>query len=87
MTKTLMIDMSDGKWMVDVFSQANDSGVYDLIFPNTSTQVSLKESELYGFRYSLNAKQGTAFRILLDDIVLAEGEIDKTEMLTGNGVL
>ena len=31
MTKTLKITMSEGKWLVDIFSQANDSGVYDLI--------------------------------------------------------
>lgn len=87
MSKTLKIDMTDGNWMVDIFSQAGDSGQYDLISPNTSTQVTLKEGEMYGFRYSLKAKEGTHFRILLDDLVLAEGEIDKTEILTGNGVL
>ncbi len=38
MTKTLKITMSDGKWLVDIFSQANDSGVYDLIQPKDVTE-------------------------------------------------
>ena len=56
MTKTLKITMSDGKWLVDIFSKANDSGVYDLIHPNTSAEVALNEGEMYGFRYSLHGK-------------------------------
>ena len=62
MTKTLKITMSEGKWLVDIFSQANDSGVYGLIHPNT-------------------------FEIELDDEVLAEGELDKSEAASGSGVV
>ena len=87
MTKTLKITMSEGKWLVDIFSQANDSGVYDLIHPNDVTEVSLNEGEMYGFRYSLQGKPGTFFKIALDDDVLAEGEIDKSEVASGSGVL
>lgn len=87
MTKTLKITMSEGKWLVDIFSQANDSGVYDLIYPNTSTEVSLNEGEMYGFRYSLQGKAGTTFKIELDDEVLAEGDIDKSETASGSGVV
>ena len=87
MTKTLKITMPEGKWLVDIFSQANDSGVYDLIHPNTSTEVSLNEGEMYGFRYSLQGKAGTTFKIELDDEVLAEGDIDKTETVSGSGVV
>lgn len=86
MTKTLKITMSEGKWLVDIFSQANDSGVYDLIHPNTFAEVSLNEGEMYGFRYSLHGKAGTSFKIELDDEVLAEGEIDKSEA-SGSGVV
>ncbi|CAB9495078.1 MULTISPECIES: hypothetical protein [Alteromonas] len=87
MTKTLKITMSDGKWLVDIFSQANDSGVYDLIHPNDVTDVSLNEGEMYGFRYSLQGKPGTTFKIELGDDVLAEGEIDKSEATSGSGVV
>lgn len=87
MTKTLKITMSDGKWLVDIFSQANDSGVYDLIHPNNVTDVSLNEGEMYGFRYSLQGKPGTTFKIELGDDVLAEGEIDKAETASGSGVV
>ena len=87
MTKTLKITMSEGKWLVDIFSQANDSGVYDLIHPNTSTEISLNEGEMYGFRYSLQGKAGTTFNIELDDEVLAEGDIGKTETASGSGVV
>ena len=87
MTKTLKITMSDGKWLVDIFSQANDSGVYDLIHPNDVTDVSLNEGEMYGFRYSLQGKAGTTFKIELGDDVLAEGEIDKAETASGSGVV
>ncbi len=87
MTKTLKITMSDGKWLVDIFSQANDSGVYDLIHPNDVTDVSLNEGEMYGFRYSLQGKPGTTFKIELGDEVLAEGEIDKSEATSGSGVV
>ena len=87
MTKTLKITMSDGKWLVDIFSQANDSGVYDLIHPNDVTEVSLNKGEMYGFRYSLQGKPGTTFKIELGDEVLAEGEIDKSETASGSGVV
>jgi len=87
MTKTLKIIMSDGKWLVDIFSQANDSGVYDLIHPNDVTEVSLNTGEMYGFRYSLQGKPGTTFKIELGDEVLAEGEIDKSETASGSGVV
>jgi len=87
MTQSLKITMSDGKWLVDIFSQANDSGVYDLIHPNNTTEVDLNEGEMYGFRYSLQGKAGTSFKIELDDKVLAEGEIDKTEAASGRGVV
>ena len=87
MTKTLKITMSDGKWLVDIFSQANDSGVYDLIHPNNVTDVSLNEGEMYGFRYSLQGTPGTTFKIELGDDVLAEGEIDKAETASGSGVV
>ena len=87
MTKTLKITMSDGKWLVDIFSQANDSGVYDLIHPNDVTEVSLNKGEMYGFRYSLQGKPGTTFKIELGDEVLAEGEIDKSEATSGSGVV
>ena len=39
MKKTLKITMAEGKWLVDVFSKANDSGVFDLIHPNTSAEI------------------------------------------------
>tara|TARA_B100000929_G_scaffold50271_2_gene36622 strand:+ start:2735 stop:3004 length:270 start_codon:yes stop_codon:yes gene_type:complete len=87
MTKTLKITMPDGKWLVDIFSQANDSGVYDLIHPNGVTDVSLNEGEMYGFRYSLQGKPGTSFKIELDNEVLAEGEIDNSETASGSGVV
>lgn len=87
MTKTLKITMSEGKWLVDIFSQANDSGVYDLIHPNTFAEVSLNEGEMYGFRYSLHGKAGTSFKIELDDEVLAEGDIDESEAASGSGVV
>lgn len=87
MKKTLKITMPEGKWMVDVFSQANDSGEFDLVHPNTSTEISFNEGEMYGFRYSVSGKQGTKFTIELDDIVLVEGEIDKSETAKGSGVI
>ena len=87
MKKTLKITMAEGKWLVDVFSKANDSGVFDLIHPNTSAEISFNESEMYGFRYSVSAKQGTPFTIELDDIVLVEGEIDESETAKGSGVI
>jgi hypothetical protein len=64
-----------------------DSGVYDLIHPNTFAEVSLNEGEMYGFRYSLHGKAGTSFKIELDDEVLAEGELDKSEAASGSGVV
>jgi len=87
MIKTLTITMPEGKWLVDIFSQANDSGVYDLIHPNDVTEVSLNEGEMYGFRYSLQGKPGTTFKITLGNDVLAEGEIDKSEAASGSGVV
>ncbi|GFD71989.1 hypothetical protein ACI7YQ_14945 [Alteromonas marina] len=87
MTKTLKITMSEGKWLVDIFSQTNDSGVYDLIHPNDVTEVSLNEGEMYGFRYSLQGKPDTTFKIELGDDVLAEGDIDKSEAASGSGVV
>lgn len=87
MKKTLKITMPEGKWMVDVFSQANDSGEFDLVHPNTSAEISFNEGEMYGFRYSISGKQGTKFTIELDDIVLVEGEIDKSETAKGSGVI
>ena len=87
MTKTLKIIMLEGKWLVDIFSQANDSGVYDLIHPNDATEISLNEGEMYGFRYSLQGKPGTSFKVVLDDDVLAEGVIDKSEAASGSGVI
>jgi hypothetical protein len=42
---------------------------------------------MYGFRYSLQGKAGTSFKIELHDEVLAEGEIDKTEAASGSGVV
>ena len=42
---------------------------------------------MYGFRYSVTAKQGTQFTIELDDIVLVEGEIDESETAKGSGVI
>mgnify|MGYP001026539276 FL=1 len=86
MKKTLKITMAEGKWLVDVFSKANDSGVFDLIHPNTSAEISFNEGEMYGFRYSVSGKKGTSFTIELDDIVLVEGEIDDSETAKGSGV-
>ena len=87
MTKTLKITMSEGKWLVDIFSHANDSGVYASLHLNTSAACTLNEGEMYGFRYSLHGKAGTSFKIELDDEVLAEGEIDKSEAASGSGVV
>ena len=87
MKKTLKITMAEGKWLVDVFSKANDSGVFDLIHPNTSAEILFNEGEMYGFRYSVRGKQGTPFTIELDDMVLVEGEIDESETAKGSGVI
>jgi len=87
MKKTLEITMAEGKWLVDVFSKANDSGVFDLIHPNTSAEILFNEGEMYGFRYSVRGKQGTPFTIELDDMVLVEGEIDESETAKGSGVI
>ncbi|MEQ3639826.1 MAG: hypothetical protein ABNH03_08710 [Alteromonas sp.] len=87
MKKALKITMAEGKWLVDVFSKANDSGVFDLIHPHTSAEISFNEGEMYGFRYSVTGKQGTPFTIELDDIVLVEGEIDESETAKGSGVI
>ncbi|MCU7555476.1 hypothetical protein OCL06_12845 [Alteromonas sp. ASW11-19] len=83
----LRIEMNDGKWMVDIFTDKNDDGVFDLISPNTSTEVALAEEHMYGFRYNLSAPANTGFKIFLDDKVIAEGEVDDSGMLTGRGVL
>ena len=83
----LKIDMPDGKWMVDIFSESHDNGVYDLVAPTNETEVKLEENHMYGLRYNLTGPENTPFTIYLDDKVLAEGHLDKTERLSGRGVL
>lgn len=87
MNKILKITMPEGKWMVDIFSKTNDSGQFDLVHPNTCAEISVNGGEMYGFRYSVSGKQGTQFTIELDDMVLVEGEIDKSETAKGSGVI
>lgn len=85
--RQLKIEMSEGNWMVDVFNKGDDSGVYDLIAPTSETTLELDSEHMHGFRYSLTGPQGTAFKIKLDDTVIAEGSIDSTETESGSGVI
>lgn len=84
---TLSIKMDEGKWLVDVFTRERDDGVYELIAPKQSTEISLDPEQMYGFRYHLTAAARTPFSIRLDDTVLAEGEVDDSGMVEGRGVL
>ncbi|GGW96949.1 hypothetical protein [Alteromonas halophila] len=84
---TLSIKMDEGKWLVDVFTKNRDDGIYELIAPNQSAEVSLDPDDMYGFRYHLTGAPRTAFCIKLDDTVLAEGEVDESGMKEGRGVI
>lgn len=85
--RTLSIKMDEGKWLVDVFTRERDDGVYELIAPKKSKEVSLDPEQMYGFRYHLTASARTPFTISLDDTVLAEGEVDESGMAEGRGVI
>ncbi len=82
----LRIEMPEGKWVVDIFDKSGDSGEYDLIHPKTQVKLALAD-EMHGFRYNLTGPEGTPFAIYLDDMVIAEGTVDKSQNLNGTGIL
>lgn len=84
---TLTIKMDEGKWLVDVFANDRDDGVYELIAPSQSTEVSLDPEHMYGFRYHITAAAMTPFTIKLDDVVLVESETDENGMAEGRGII
>ena len=83
----LKIEMAQGNWLVDVFSQTADTGVYDLISPSKETTVRLREEEIYGFKYNITAPNKTAFKLYLDDTVIAEGQVGSEGAVSGRGVI
>lgn len=83
----LAIEITGGRWVVDVFSTRGDSGRYDLIAPEASTTLQLEEGTLYGFSYHITASAMTPFTIRLDETVLAEGVVDDSGIADGRGVL
>tara|TARA_B100002049_G_C15791836_1_gene255131 strand:+ start:279 stop:545 length:267 start_codon:yes stop_codon:yes gene_type:complete len=85
--KTLTIDIPDGTWKVDIVKDKNDSGIFDLIHPQKSSDVTLEENRMYGFEYSVSAKPGTPFTITLGDKVLVEDKVDDSKLARGSGVL
>ncbi len=84
---TLKIDIPEGRWTVDVFSQGQDSGQYELIHPQKEAQIELEENTMYGFNYSISAPQGTRYAIYMDDKRLIEGEVDNTQIARGSSVI
>ncbi|MEW9797156.1 hypothetical protein [Alteromonas sp. CYL-A6] len=83
----LSIDIQGGHWVVDIFEQRLDDGVYDLIAPATATTLRLDDNTLYGFRYHITAPALTTYKVCLDDTVLAEGVVDDSGLADGRGVL
>ncbi|MCW8091791.1 hypothetical protein [Alteromonas sp. ASW11-130] len=84
---TLKIDIQDGRWTVDIFSQGQDSGQYELIYPQREAQVELSENNMYGFNYSISAPKGTRYAIYLDEKRLIEGEVNESQVARGNSVI
>ncbi len=84
---TLKIDIPQGRWTVDVFSQGQDSGQYELIHPQKEAQIDLKENTMYGFNYNISAPEGTQYAIYMDDKRLIEGVVDNTQIARGNSII
>ncbi|NMH59281.1 hypothetical protein [Alteromonas ponticola] len=84
---TLRIDIQEGRWTVDVFSQGADSGQYELIYPERESSIELNENTMYGFNYSIAAPKGTRYAIYMDDKRLIEGEVDDSQLAKGSSVI
>ncbi|QCZ92716.1 hypothetical protein [Salinimonas iocasae] len=85
--RTLKLDIHEGTWMVNVIDRVNDDGVYELLHPNKEAQVEVNDEKMQGFEYNITAHAGTPFKLLLDDTVLAEGEVPDDGVARGKGVL
>ncbi len=83
----LRIDIPRGTWMVDVIAETNDNGVYDLVYPHKEADVALHEEHLYGFEYNISAPENTPFSLYIDDEVLHEGVVGKSNVARGSGIL
>lgn len=86
-TRTLKLDIHEGTWMVNVIDKKDDDGVYELLHPNKETQIEVDDTRMQGFEYNITAHAGTPFKLLLDDMVLAEGEVSDSGVARGKGVL
>jgi len=85
-TKTLKLEISDGNWMVNVIDENNDDGKYELLHPNKEASVEITE-QMQGFDYNIVASAGTPFKLMLDDIVLAEGQTGDNGVARGKGII
>lgn len=83
---TLRIDIPKGTWMVDLYAERNDNGVYDLVHPSTRAEVKLKDHRVYGFEYNICAPAQTPYKLFLNDAVLIEGTVGHSRYARGNGI-
>ncbi|WP_218355326.1 hypothetical protein [Alteromonas lipotrueiana] len=85
--RKLKLEIQDGNWMVNVIEENNDDGKYELLHPNKETEIQVDEDKMQGLEYNIVAKAGTRYKLTLDEIVLAEGEVDDTGVANGKGVI
>ncbi len=85
--RKLKLEIQDGNWMVNVIEENNDDGKYELLHPNKETEIQVDEDKMQGLEYNIVAKVGTRYKLTLDEIVLAEGEVDDTGVANGKGVI
>lgn len=85
---TLSINIAHGRWSVDIIDEHLDDGVYELVAPVRTVEVSLDlKSRIYGFSYSVVAKPETEFVITLDDTELVCSKVDHSGYCRGRGIV
>ncbi|QJR80084.1 hypothetical protein CA267_004475 [Alteromonas pelagimontana] len=85
--RTLKLEINDGTWMVNITTDSNDDGKYELLHPAKEAVVNISDEHMQGFDYSIAAHEGTPYKLLLDDIVLAEGAVNGGGVARGSGVV
>lgn len=85
--RVLSIEIGKGTWMVDVVAESNDDGIYDLVYPHKEATLHVHEEHMYALEYSISAREGTEFKILLDGEVILNDTVGHTGICRGSSVI